>query len=300
MLSGSDVKRSLALPPHTPSAQVIPVLKRYEESLHDVEKGAFHLLEALSQEYPENNLRQLFDIVRPEHLKILQQDEQKIIDRIRTIGTYLSPASEEKLAITLNEAENFIKNDDHNSIFKRRMFIGKIGDVTTDLPEKDIGDTIFKIAHEMPRAGNSQSAFIVKYSEKNPANGVERDSHSIIQGILMPSVGTIEHVKARSPLVKKGGGANEMKNYMLECSQCNGMRNCMDFKDFVNCHPEFFGVHAQRYIDAIIERLNRGELYGFERYPLQISRTLRRQSKGKVKLDISKLNLPEHKIDIKG
>ena len=86
-----------------------------------------------------------------------------------------------------------------------------------------------------------------------------------------------------------------MSNYILECARDNNMRECMPFRDFVKNNPQFYGEHLQRYIDAIITRLNNGELKGFERYPLQISRTLRRQSKGKIRLDISNLKLPEKK-----
>ena len=85
----------------------------------------------------------------------------------------------------------------------------------------------------------------------------------------------------------------KLKNYIFECAHDNNNRNCMPFWSFVKQNPQLYGQHAQKYIDAIIERLNRGELKGFERYPLLISRTLRRQSKGKIRLDISKLNLPQ-------
>ena len=201
----------------------------------------------------------------------------------------ISPESKDVLEKTIKEAEEEILNGDYDSTFKRRAFIGRIGDVVSTLPEKDAADKIFEIAHEIPRASNDVSAFVVKFSEKNPATGVERDSHDIIRALMIPSLGTIEHVRPRSPLVKNGGGANLMQNYIMECSRDNNLRDCMPFREFVKNYPQFFGDNIQKYIDVIIERLNNGELRGFENYPLQISRTLRRQTKGKIRLDISAL-----------
>lgn len=292
MLTPADIKKALILPPDSPSKEVIPVLKKYSNQLHEVEKSTLQLLEVLSNKYPEKNLRELFDAVRSENLISLYKDELKIIDRIKAVGSFLSEESKKKLDATLISAEDLIINGNYDSTFKRRAFIGKIGDVVYTLCEKDAADTIFEIAHEMPRAGNNRSAFIVKFSEKNPANGLERNSHDIIKAMMMPSLGTVEHVRAKSPLVKNGGGSNEMHNYIVECSRDNNMRDCMPFREFVKKHPQFYGENIQRYIDAIIEKLNHGELKGFENYPLQISRTLRRQSKGKIKLDISALNIP--------
>ena len=295
MLNNKDIKRALLLPPQTPSKEYIPYLQQHEEQLHSVEKNVFDILNFLSLKYPEKNLRELLDTVRENHLEILHNEERKVIDRIRTVGGFLNNNDENKLNETLTEAEDLIINGNYDAVFARRAFIGKIGDVTADFEQKDIADTIFEIAHELPRAGTSVSAFIVKYSEKNPATNIERNAHDIILGLMSPSVATIEHVKARSPLAPNGGGENKMSNYILECARDNNMRECMPFRDFVKNNPQFYGENLQRYIDAIITRLNNGELKGFERYPLQISRTLRRQSKGQIRLDISKLDVPPQK-----
>ena len=295
MLSARDLKKALILPPDAPSEEAIACLTPYEEQMHSVEQNVFNILQFLSTVHPKKNLRELLDTVRDKHLEELHAEERKVIDRIRNVGTFLNEKDQERLNITLNEAEDLIINGNYDAVFARRAFIGKIGDVTADFKQKDIADTIFEISHELPRAGTSVSAFVVKYSEPNLITKKERNSHDIIQGLLSPSIATIEHVKARSPLAPNGGGENKMSNYILECARDNNMRECMPFRDFVKNNPQFYGEHLQRYIDAIITRLNNGELKGFERYPLQISRTLRRQSKGKIRLDISNLKLPEKK-----
>ena len=66
----------------------------------------------------------------------------------------------------------------------------------------------------------------------------------------------------------------------------------MPFFEFIELHPEFYGKHLQRYMDRVIHDINNGIVKGFENYPAKISKTLRKESKGKVKVDISKLNIP--------
>ena len=289
MLSTSDINSVLKFPPNEPSKNVIPALDKYKNQLHGVEKDIFYTLKALSVDYPDLNLRELLDMEREHSLKLLHDDENKIIGRIRKIGHFLSEDSMTKLEKTLSEAEQFINQPDLDSTFKRRVFIAKIADTTNILPEKDAAETIFDISHEIPRAGNNKAAFIVKYTEKKPSTGVERNAHDIIRGILYPSIGTIEHIKIRSPKFKHGGGKNNKSNYILECQRDNNMRDSKTFLEFVTGNPQFFGEYLQKYIDTIIDKLNNGKLKGFEDYPKQIARTLRYQSKGKIKIDISKL-----------
>ena len=291
MISTKDINSALKLPPDTPSKEVIPILAKYKNQLHGVEKDVFYTLKALSMDYPNLSLRQLLDMEREYSLKLLRNDENKIIERIRKIGHFISEKSMKKLEATIKEAEQFINQDGINSTFKRRVFIAKIADITKTLPEKDAAQTIFEIAHEIPRAGNSKPAFIVKYTEKKPSTGIERTSHDIIKGMLFPSIGTIEHVKIRSPKFRHGGGKNQRNNYILECQRDNNLRDSMPFIEFIKTNPQFYGENLQKYIDTIIEKLNNGKLKGFEDYPAQIARTLRYQSKGKIKIDISKLKI---------
>ena len=105
-------------------------------------------------------------------------------------------------------------------------------------------------------------------------------------------MGTVEHVKVRSKNINHGGGEDKMSNYLLECERDNNERSSMPFIDFIRLHPDFYGKSLQRYMDRVIQDINNGTILGFEKYPEEIARTLQDESRGKIKVDISKLNIP--------
>jgi len=290
MLSNKEIQKVLNIANETPSSILIPVLKKYEESMHPVEKEIFKLLENLSKNYPAYTLRELLETQRTKNKILLHKEENLIINKIKDISSTLSSKSQKILNKTLNEAEKLLKNDSYDNVFKRKVFLGKIKSSVYEFPEKATANTIVSIARKLPRAGTSKSAFIVKYTQKKPSTGQERTSQDIVFAILSPSLATIEHVKVRSPLIDNGGGANAMHNYLLECKRDNNLRDSMPLLSFIQNNPEFYGPHLQKYIDTIIEKINKGTLKGFDDYPTEIAKTLKTQSKGKINIDLSKLN----------
>ena len=292
MLTYKDIRQIMYMSEHMPAKDVINALGKYENSMHDVEKEIFHILRWLSGKYPEKNLRELLDTQRPKHLQLLHERQNKIIDRLHFIGNFLSANSQKKLEETLKESQELLSDKTCNEQFKRRVFVGKIKYLTMGFPEEDLGETICKISEEMPKANNSVPAFIVKFTEKKPATGIERSPMDIVFAILYPSMGSIEHVKVRSRNICNGGGPDKMSNYLLECARDNNERSSMPLKDFIKLHPEFYGVHLQAYMDKAIEDINSGTVVGLEKYPEEIAKTLLDESDGKIKVDISKLNPP--------
>lgn len=292
MLTYKDIKQIMHIAEHKPAKDVVAALCAYENSMHGVEKEIFHILRWLSQKHPDKNIRELLDTQRQRHLILLHERQNKIINRLHFVGGFLSPKSQQALEKTLVESRELLADKTCNEQFKRRVFVGKIKYLADSFPEKDIAQTIHKIAEEMPKAGNSVPAFIVKFTEKKPSTGVERTPADIIFAILSPSMGTVEHVKVRSKNIKHGGGMDKMSNYILECERDNNERSSMPFSEFIKLHPEFFGAHLQKYIDRVIQDINNGVITGFENYPAEIAKTLRKESRGKVRIDISKLNIP--------
>ena len=279
------------MPNDTPSAEIIPRLARFEKSMHPIEKEIFYLLKDLSKKYPQKNLRELLDTQRKTHLRLLNRQQRYILDRLHFVGQFLPKKTAQKLENVLKEAEEILDDKTCNEQFKRRVFVGKITYSAMEFAKKDIAKTIIGIAEEMPKASNNISAFIVKHTEKNPATGAQRTSQGIVYALLAPSIGSVEHIKARSKNVKRGGGKDKMSNYILECARDNNERSSMPFNEFAKMHPEFFGKHLQRYMDKVIQGINSGKLTGYDKYPRQVAKTLEKESKGLVKVNISKLNI---------
>lgn len=293
MLTYKETKQLFNMPDNTPSAKVIPLLEKFEKSMHPVEKEVFNILKDLSKKYPKKNLRELLDTIRTPHLYHLHEEQNKILKRLNFVGYYLPEKSRKILEETLKETKEILDDKTYNEQFKRRVFVGKIKYATMDFPEEDVSAAIFKIAEEMPKASNSTSAFIVKHTEKKPSTGKERTSHDIIFALLAPSIGSIEHIKVRSKNIKDGGGKDTMSNYLLICARCNNNRSSTNFAEFLKTNPHLYGPHLRKYIDLVIQKLNEGKLKGFEKYLPAVAKTLKKESKGMLKIDISKLNIPD-------
>ena len=291
MLDFKDIKLPLHLANTASAEKIIPILEKYEKSMHPVEREVLDILKSLAQEHPEKNLRELLDTQRAKHLEMLHLEQKDILRRLREASRFLSPEEEAKLEETLKETEEILNDKTSTEQFKRRIFVGKVKYTAEKFHDKGIVSSIFDIAEKMPRASNSISAFIVKNTEKKPSSALERTPEDIVWGLLSPSLATIEHIKVRSPNIKHGGGKDKMSNFILECSRDNNERSCMRLDEFAKLHPEYYGANLQRFIDMSAEKINRLKAKDFAKYPAKVVRTLRRESKGMVSAKVPKIDI---------
>ena len=291
MLSFKDLKRPLNMPDNTPAQKIIPILARYEKSMHPVEKEVFGILKSLAKEYPQKNLRSLLDTQREKYLEILHLEQKDILRRLRNVSQFLSPKEEAKLEKTIKETEEILNDKNSTEQFKRRIFVGKIKYASMNFKEKDAVKRIFEIAEEMPKASNNTAAFIVKHTEKKPATGQERTSGDIVWGLLSPSLATIEHIKVRSKNVINGGGKDEMGNFLIECSRDNNERSCLPLYEFVQLHPEYYGKRLQRHINLVAKKINETNAEYFAQYPQKVLKTLKKESQGTISARTPKIDI---------
>ena len=294
MLNSKDMVKFIdKLEENAASAEILPKLKKFEGRLHPVEDSVLQILKDLSEKYPKKTLRQLLDLKRRYQLRVLHKEQEKIIERIRLLGYFISEKEQKRLEKTLHEAEKILKERTGTQQFKRRVFVGKIKHAVENVKEKDVAKAITLAAEEMPKASNSIPAFIVKHTEKIPSTGKQRTSKGIIYALLSPSTGTVEHIKVRSKNIEGGGGRDKMENYILECARDNNERGSIPFYEFVKMHKEAFKKNLQKYIDLVIKKINTGKYEKFNDYPVQVAKTLRRESKGILRPDISRLDIPD-------
>lgn len=291
MLSFKDLKRPLHMPENTPSEKIIPILSKYEKSMHPIEREVFDILKSLSKEYPKKNLRQLLDTQREKYLEILHMEQKNILRRLSYVSQFLSPQEEAKLEKTIKETEKILNDKNSTEQFKRRIFVGKIKYTSMNFKEKGVVKRIFEIAEEMPKASNNTAAFIVKHTEKKPATGQERTSNDIVWGLLSPSLATIEHIRVRSKNVTNGGGKDEMRNFLIECARDNNERSSMPLDEFARLHPEYYGRKLQRHINLVAQKINETNALYFAPYPKKVLRTLRKESKGTITARTPKIDI---------
>ena len=280
------------------SKEAISLLKPFEDRMHPVEKQVFHLLEDLSKKEPKKNLRQLLEKVRPEHLETLKQQEFDIFSRMSNFSSknFKNKDDAEKIDAFLNEAIDIVQKQDENYIFRRHRFLEKFENTTEKMTDKKTVEGLRKIAEELPRGHDSVSAFIVKFTQKDPKTKQEKTPYQIGISIVEPSVGSLEHIKPRHPQDKSAGGENKYSNYIYASREWNIRRKNTPLDKWVKQNPEIID-NMQKYMDTVIEKINNGEVLKRCRvYPIIVAETLEKESKGLIKLDTSKLKLSKEQI----
>lgn len=259
------------------SKEVIKIIRKYEAFMPEPEKTCFIMLKKQSKNQGHKSLNHLLREFRQSSLKKLQQSEFEVIDEIEKLAMNLSEESKSRVSKITQIARAVITKDDPENQFKRKKFIWHIAAVRDQIPEKELGDKLVKEAEKLKTSENDLNAFIVKYSN--------RTSTELAQRLVSKSVATIEHTKPQSK-----GGQDLLGNFLSECAGCNNSRGDKPLDEWIEkSHPEML-KNIQKHIDKIIRKINEGKLEGFETYPLEISETLSGESKGLIKLDISKLN----------
>lgn len=286
MFSGKELVKVTPQNMSGPSSTAIAILKDFEECMHPTEKKVFKFLEKLSEKEPQKDLRQLLDKVRPAYYEKQREAITQVLDDMSEIGQDLDSKSKSRLKVVLKEEMDIISSDSNQIDFKRKKFIDKVKDVTWKFPQREIADKLLKKAEEVPTSSDGVSAFIVKYTQKNPNTKRERTAYDIAYRLIQPGQGTIEHIHPRSD-----GGRNRVSNYLWECAQDNNNRGSQPFSEFVKSHPGMAEKNIQQHIDEVIEIINNGGMEGFRAYPLEVAETIKKETKGKVILDTSKLNI---------
>lgn len=279
------------------SDRALALLKPFEDRMHPVEKQVFGILEDLSKNEPEKNLRELLDTVRPEHLKNIQNEEQKILHRMfKCAKTIQNKDDAQNVGKLLASSKEILEKQDPNYIFRRRRLLEKLNNVTKNMTEQDKAQELLKIAEDVPRSHDNVSAFIVKFTQKDAGTKLEKTPYQIGISLVEPSVGSLEHITPRHPQDGSDGGKNIYSNYVYASKEWNTRRKNMPLDKWVEKNPEIKD-HMQNYIDAVIEKINKKEaLQRCRVYPILVAETIAKESNGKIKLDTSKLKLSKKQI----
>ena len=280
------------------SKNAVRLLKPFENRMHPVEKQVFNLIEDLSKKDPNKNLRQLLDKVRPQHLEIVKQQEYDILNRMSDYNqnNVKDEKDNSKVYKLLHEAVDIIDKQDENYIFRRRRFMEKLNVITNNMTDKESAKGLQNIAEELPRAHDNMSAFIIKFTQKDPKTKLEKTPYQIGISLVEPSVGSLEHVKPRHPQDNSQGGENLYSNYLYASKEWNTRRRNMPLDKWVEQNPQIKD-NMQAYIDAVIKKINTGKaLQNCKVYPIIIAKTLEQESNGLIKLDTSKLKLSKKEI----
>lgn len=280
----------------TTISKILEIIKPYEEYITNPHNKVLYYIREAAEKYPKYNLNKIFQKLRKERLPMLQKKQLSVFKEIRNTSYKCSLNEEDSLKIkTLtDEAKVLIEKDDLNFPFKRKIFIKKLQQITKQFSDKELAETINKISKKLPSSGNDADAFIVKYSGKIKT-GIINNSFippqpsTIIEELFSKRLATAEHV-----IPQTNGGNSTISNLIVACKDCNNTRSSIPLEDWLK-NIEDSPKYIQKYINAIIKRIKKGELPNHELYPIQISETLNKVSNGYINVNIS-----HYKLDEKG
>ena len=276
------------------SKKAVALLQPFEDRMHPIEKQVFGILKDLSKKYPDKNIREVLETVRPQHLEKVKTQEIKILGRLYNYVNKNVKNEDENKSLNglVNESINIIVKQDENYIFRRRRFMEKLNTITNSMTDETTVSNIKQIAEELPKSQDNVSTFIVKYTQKDPKTKQEKTPYQLGLALVEPSVGSLEHIIPRHPQDKsQKGGENKFSNYIYASREWNTKRQNMPLDQWVTLHPEI-KENMQKYMDAVIDKINNGKaMKRCKEYPIIVAKTLEKESKGLLKIDTSKLKL---------
>lgn len=262
----------------------------------------------------------IYNLIKPEKSKAEIDDfiDRKIIDSLEQEKANLK--EKQNLAfINLGkeinkQSEDYLKNlraiiDEfkQNMIEKGEVDFGQIRifkDKVFKLDALSVGDRNLiehKIA-KLPTPSNDESAFIIKFANKveklisidEEGEYVTCTSERIAKSMIEASTMTEEHIVSRhhfeEPQIDLGVfnyDLNNIKNIGLDCKGCNNESSSDSFYKRVKRNPEI-PKNAQYQADFMLQNASKEELPFVKSYLSGISGTLNPESKGLIKLDLSK------------
>lgn len=255
------------------SEKAIKILSKYEYNMHDNDKKVFELLKKKSYSYPDKNFKEILQIIKPEHEKLLMSKQLGMLRLIDNKTKFLERETRHELLAFLADEKEKIYQGDH--FFKRQRFITKLDEILKKNNDVDVRIEVLKIAEKLPAAYDDPDAFIVKYADTR--------ADAIALRLLTFSSGTVEHLMPDSL-----GGKDNGVNYALECMECNNSRGDKNFNDLLAKNPQMF-ANAQKQIDKLIKFANRGILD--KKYIIHLKNALSQVSDNVLLVDTNELKL---------
>lgn len=295
MINGKEISHLTKGCFEGPSQNTVIMLKPFEDRMHPVEKQVFSIIEGLSKENPNKNIRELLDTVRDEHLDNVKSQEYDILGRMYNVK--LSNKNDRKnMDKLITESIDIIDKQDENYIFRRRRFMDKFSNITSKMMNKKEVAELTEIAEELPRAHDNADAFIVKFTQKDPKTKKEKTPYQLGMALLQSSVGSIEHIRPRHPQGGLPAGKDILSNYLYASRAANTGRKNMPLDEYVTKNPQV-KENLQKHIDAVIDKINAGEvMQDYKAYPILVAKTVEDESKGLVVLDTSNLKVSKKEI----
>lgn len=257
------------------SSIAIKYLKPYRDNMFPVEKEVFSLLETLSKKNPDLTLQELIQLKYKNAEQSLINHQSKVLNKISQMSKVLPKNEFLEVRKLLQSSYNkmFIPEPLPENRFGRKDFIYGLRSISIADPK--MKQKMLDVASLLPQSADSAHAFIVKYSQPykivHNKNGeivkIPRDSEEIGLRLLMPSVGTDDHIHpqkafraeeaARRSGDESAQNLSRLKVSILTSKYMNELKSDTPIDDFINSQNADIPANIQAQIAKLIEIADR-------------------------------------------
>ena len=267
---------------------LVDALEKYEDDSYitgikeDKPKSIFRpqkqkivdIIKDLAIQNPKKSLSELVDMEAARCIGILIEGQMKVVSELEQfIKTgNLTKAKKEQCKELLEEYKKQIYGNS-NVRFSRKNFIHDFSNITVNTGvQKQIND----ITANLPTSERDINSWFVKYS-----NSLK--SADIAKKLVQQSIPTAEHLVPKSK-----DGANSLKNYICDCSECNSSRSNLEFDIWMKTIPNF-KENLQQYLQDVQNAIDTGKISRKNNiYIENIIETISRLSNEEIVLDMPK------------
>ncbi len=254
--------------------KAVKYLKKYKPYMQETELAIFEKFEASAPTSPRMQFQDLLKQWYNDAIIKLKLEEFRILDDIDKTSQCLTPETELNIRAKTTACRTIILNNNPDNTFKRKDLLNSLEEISIKPEENEILEEIKDKADYLPSSATSENAFIVKYSD--------RSHEEIAKRLIRTSELTIDHILAKSK-----GGDNDISNFVPASVKANSLKGNSTLEKFLKRFPQI-QINFQKYIDFIINIMNKNGLLNHPLYPYNIKKTVYNESNGKIKLNVSK------------
>lgn len=247
--------------------------------MYDSEKEVFESMARVSKERPLATLTEICSKLAEESLPVLEAKQLNVLHAMEQVVEKMTGKDKIVVENSLSKARAIIDKHDVTQHFCKKPFIGELIRLKARAKEPEKIASLVEIAKKLPDSKTDKDAFIVKYSR--------RDSAEIARRLVSPSIATYEHV-----IVRSKGGQRCSANGLVVSERDNQDRGTKTLVERMVEIPNLRD-YIQSYIDQVIFIINKEKLEST--YPATIAETLKSESGGIIRLDVSRLKKHEVK-----
>ena len=266
-----------------PSSQVMNRLYKYRDKMPYSYKDFLDYMKIYSLMYPKSTFSEIFSKkeVIEHHTKLQIETRKqftkkhiKAFQKFNKLSEKMLPVEQIKFFNLNQEAERITKDTLLPDITKSIMLDTLYKDFLDNIQDERLAIQIKKQIKHFPLMKKNGNDIIVSMFGKS-----DRD---ILKSTLDNISSTFEHVVAVS-----NNGKKSISNGLYMCKNCNQERSSIPYSVLMEYFPNF-ADNIQKQLNQIIKLIKTRRLEEYATYPLKIKKTLQRNTKNKINVDISK------------